>query len=185
MVNGNGNGGALDNRRFDNDRNKSFLGHVGREVAPGVTRGVRGYTTRQEGAAPGGPTTHNRLWMLGGDATITLGQVEVRGQYVHREDTRPTFTPGEPRAVTNGGFGEVLWHRAGTRWYAIGLYNLITTKAPLLDVGLGGPAGVSRYETVTGGGGYLVQRNLRVYGEGTWDREQRTTQWTLGLTMAF
>jgi hypothetical protein len=24
-----------------------------------------------------------------------------------------------------------------------------------------------------------------VYGEGTWDREQRTTQWTIGMTMAF
>jgi hypothetical protein len=185
MVNGNGNGGALDNRRFDNDRNKSFLGHVSREVAPGLSLGLLGYLARQDGAAPGGPATRNRIWMLGGDASVALGPVEVRGQFIHREDTSPTFTTGEPTAITDGGFGELLWHPAGTRWYAIGLYNRVHTSEPLLDVGLGGPAGVSRYETVTGGGGYVLQRNLRVYGEGTWDREQRTTQWTLGMTMAF
>jgi hypothetical protein len=185
MVNGNGNGAALDNRRFDNDRNKSFLGHLSREVAPGVTLGAMGYLARQEGAAPGGATVRNRLWMLGGDATITHGPVELRGQFIHREDASPTFTVGEPRAITNGGFAEALWHPAGSRWYGIALYNLIHTSEPLLDVGLGGPAGVSRYETVTGGGGYLLQRNVRTYAEGTWNREQRATQWTLGLTLAF
>jgi len=185
MVNGNGNGVASANGRLDNDRNKSFVGHVSRELIDGVTLGVLGYVARQEGATSGGPAVHNRLWMLGGDASIGLGPVELRGQFIHREDASPTFTPGEPRAVTNGGFGEVLVHRAGSRWYAIALYNLIRTSRPLLDVGLGGPAGVSRYETVTGGGGYLLQRNVRVYAEGTWDTELRSTQWTLGMTMAF
>jgi hypothetical protein len=185
MVNGNGNGEALANRRFDDDRNKSLLGHVSREVTHGVTLGALGYVARQQGAAPGGPSALNKLWMLGGDASVELGPVTVRGQFIHREDASPTFTPGEPRAITDGGFGEVLWHRAGSRWYAIGLYNLIHASEPLLDVGLGGPAGVSRYETVTGGGGYLLQRNVRAHAEGTWDRERRATQWTLGMTLAF
>jgi hypothetical protein len=185
MVNGNGNVPAAANRRFDDDRNKSFLGHIGREIFPGVTLGALGYLARQEGGAPGGPTALDQVWMLGGDATIGLGPVELRGQYIHREDTRPTFTPDEAAAVTDGGFGELLWHRAGSRWYAIALYNRIQTNQPLLDVGLGGPAGTSRYETWTGGAGYLLQRNVRAYVEGTWDRELRTTQWTLGLTTAF
>jgi hypothetical protein len=123
--------------------------------------------------------------MLGGDASVELGPVTARGQFIHREDASPTFTPNEPTTVTDGGFGEVLWHRSGSRWYAITLYNLIHTSQPLLDAGLGGPAGMSRYETVTGGGGYLLQRNVRAYVEGTWDRERRATQGTLGLTMAF
>jgi hypothetical protein len=185
VVNGNGNGAALADGRFDSDGYKSFLGHVSRELFGGVTLGVLGYVTRQEGAAAGGPTVRNRLWMLGGDASIALGPVELRGQFIHREDTSPTFTPGEPTVVTNGGFGEVLVHRAGSRWYALALYNLIHASQPLLDVGLGGPADVSRYETVTAGGGYLLRRNLRTYVEGTWDRELRTTQWTLGMTLAF
>jgi hypothetical protein len=144
-----------------------------------------GYVARQQGAAPDGPTALNRLWMLGADAKVAMGPVEMRGQYIHREDSDPTFTLDEPRAITNGGWAEVLWHPVGERWYAIGLYNLVHTNRPLLDVRLGGSAGISRYESVTGGLGYLLRRNIRVYGEGTWDRELATTQWTLGMTMAF
>jgi hypothetical protein len=185
VVNGNGSGEALASRRFDDDRNKSFLGHLSRELPGGVTLGVMGYLARQAGAAPGGPAAQNRLWMLGADATVSLGDVEVRGQFVHREDTSPTFTPGEAATVTNGGFAEALWHPAGARWYAIALYNHIASSRPLLDVRLGGPAGLERYQALTGGAGYLVRRNLRAYGEVTWDREQAASQWTLGITMAF
>jgi hypothetical protein len=185
VVNGNGNGAASASGRFDNDGHKSLMGHVSRELIGGVTVGVMGYMTRQDGSVSGGPAVRNRLWMLGGDASVALGPVELRGQFIHREDSRPTFTPGEPTTITSGGFGEVLLHRAGSRWYAVALYNLIRTSRPLLDVGLGGPSGLSRYETVTGGGGYLLRRNLRTYAEGTWDTELRTTQWTLGMTMAF
>jgi hypothetical protein len=185
MVNGNGDVAASASGRLDDDRNKSFLGHVSREVTHGVTLGVLGYLARQEGAAPGGLTALDRVTMLGGDARIALDPVQLSAQFIHREDTRPTFTFSEPKTVTNGGFAEVLWHPTGGRWYGIALYNLIHASQPLLDVRLGGPAGLSRYEAVTGGGGYLLQRNVRVYAEGTWDRELRTTQWTLGLTMAF
>jgi len=185
IVNGNGNGAASASGRLDDDRNKAFMAHVGRELLPGVALGALGYVTQQDGAASGGPTVRNRLWMLGADASVQLGPVSLLGQYLHREDASPTFTPGEPRTITSGGFGEILLHPAGSRWYGIALYNLVTANRALLDVDLGGPADVSRYETVTGGGGYLVRRNLRAYAEGTWDLPQRTTQWTLGLTMAF
>jgi hypothetical protein len=185
VVNGNGNGGASASGRFDNDRHKSLMGHVSRDLFDGVTVGAMGYVTRQEGAAAGGPAARDRIWMLGADATIALGPVELRGQLLRREDTSPTFTPGEPRTITNGGFGELLFHRAGSRWYGIALYNRLHASRPLLDPGLGGPSGVSRYETVTGGGGYLVRRNLRAHAEGTWDLEARATRWTLGMTMAF
>lgn len=185
VVNGNGIHAASTSRRFDDNRNKSFFAHIGREVHGGVTLGAMGYVTRQDGAAPDGPAAVNRLWMLGADATLSLGMVELRAQFIHREDASPTFTPGEPRAVTNGGFAEALWHRTGARWYAIALYNRIEANRPLLDVRLGGAADVSRYETVTGGMGYLVERNVRVYGEATRDREAGAWQWTLGLTTAF
>ncbi|HUL04134.1 MAG TPA: hypothetical protein VLV16_13015 [Gemmatimonadales bacterium] len=185
VVNGNGNGAASTSDRFDDDPHKSFLGHIRREVVKGVTLGALGYATHQEGAAPGGPTVVNELWMLGGDASVGIGPVTLRAQFIHREDGSPTFTLNEPRVITNGGFAEVLWHRTGARSYAIALYNLIDASQPLLDVRLGGPAGMSRYEAVTGGLGYLMRRNVRAHAEGTWDRELGTTQWTLGLTMAF
>ena len=185
VVNGNGNDPASSSRRFDNDRNKSFVGHVSRDVFSGVTLGAMGYVAHQEGAAEGGPAVVNKLWMLGADATVSLGSLELRAQFVHREDESPTFTPDEPRAVTNGGFAELLWHRTGARWYAIALYNLIDVNRPLLDVRLGGPAPIERYEAITAGLGYLVQRNIRTYAEATWDRELGSAQWALGLTMAF
>jgi len=185
VVNGNGSGAAGDNRRLDNDRNKSVLLHARRDVVSGVTLGALGYFARQQGAAPDGPTLTDKVWMLGGDVTIGFGPVEVRGQFIHREDSQPTFTLDEPTAVTNGGWGEVLFHEPNSRWYAVALYNRVDTNLPLLDVRLGGPKGLSRYEAVTGGVGYLLLRNLRVYGEGTWDRGSKTTQWTAGFTTAF
>jgi hypothetical protein len=184
MVNGNGDPAPQADGRLDDDRNKSFLGHVSRVVAPGITLGVMGYLARQQGAVGGGPYVLDRVTMLGGDAHVELAPVTLSGQFIHREDTSPMFTPNEPAAITNGGFGEVLLHPTGARWYAVGLYNLIHTNRPLLDMGLGYPW-LSHYETVTGGGGYLVQRNLRVYGEATWDHELHATRWTAGFTVAF
>jgi hypothetical protein len=61
----------------------------------------------------------------------------------------------------------------------------VQTDRPLLDLRLGGPAGVRRYEAITGGAGYLVRRNLRVFAEATWDVEESASAWVLGLTTAF
>ena len=185
LVNGNGNGEASTSGRFDDDRHRSLMAHVSRDLPGGVTLGVMGYLTRQLGAAGGGPTTVNRLWMLGADASVAVGPVSLRGQYLYRRDTSPTFTPGEPVTNTAGGFAEAMLHPAGSRWYALALYNRIRATRPLLDVATGTPAGISRYETFTAGGGYLLRRNLRTHAEGTWDAEQRNTQWSLGMTMAF
>lgn len=85
----------------------------------------------------------------------------------------------------DGGFVEVLWRPRASRWYGVALYNRVDADRPLLDVRLGDPANVRRYETLTAGAGYLVRRNFRAYAEGTWDLEQEAGRWTLGLTAAF
>jgi hypothetical protein len=185
VVNGNGGGEAGPGGRFDDDRHKSLMLHVARDLPGGVTLGVMGYLTRQNGAADGGPAVTDRLWMLGADASYALGPVSVRGQYLYRRDTNPTFTPGEAAVRTAGGFAEVLWHPETSRWYALALYNRIESSRPLLDVRMGDPAGISRYETITAGGGHLLRRNARAHAEVTWDVERRNTQWSLGLTLAF
>jgi len=59
------------------------------------------------------------------------------------------------------------------------------SSRPLLDPRMGGPAGVDRYETLTGGAGYLVRRNFRLYGEVTEDFDLDATTFTLGFTTAF
>ncbi len=184
LVNGNGRGEAGANRRFDNDTPKNVLGHVSREVLPGLRLGALGYRGIQNGEFDGAPLS-NVIWMLGGDATIAAGPFELNAQYLHREDKAPTFTPDEPQAITNGGFAELLFLPPRSRWYALALYNLVDTDRPLLNVRLGGPAGVTRYEAVTGGIGYLWQRNFRVFAEATWDLEQEETRFGLGMTTAF
>lgn len=185
VVNGNGREAAEPNRRLDNDAGKSVVGHVTRDLMPGVRLGALGYWGRQTGAAVAGPDVRNTVWMVGGDATISAGPLELNGQYLRREDGNPTFTAGEPKVVTRGGFAELIVRPAASRWYAYALYNRIDADRPLMSVRLGGPSGLSRYETVTGGAGYLLKRNLRIFAEGTWDRGPRTTEWTVGLTTAF
>lgn len=185
VLNGNGIGAAGSDRRLDDNRLKNFFGHLTRDLIPGLRLGIMGYRGQQDGAAPGAPTVTNTMWMVGGDGTVEMGPVQLNAQYVHREDDLPTFTLGEPTAVTDGGFAEVLLRPTGSRWYGVALYNRIASSRPLLDPRMGGPAGVDRYETLTGGGGYLVRRNFRVYGEVTGDFEANSTTVTLGFTTAF
>ncbi|MFN2317362.1 MAG: hypothetical protein ABR602_11820, partial [Gemmatimonadales bacterium] len=72
-----------------------------------------------------------------------------------------------------------------SRWFGFGLYNIVVADRPYLDVRLGGPSGVRRYETASAGIGYLVMRNFRLSAEGTWDMEQERTRWSLGIVTAF
>lgn len=185
VVNGNGKGAAGENRRFDNDLPKNVMGHLTRDLARGVRVGVMGYRGQQEGAADAGPAVTNTLWMLGADATLERGPFRLNAQYLHREDELPTFTLGEPRALTDGGFAELLFRPSGSRWYGVALYNRVVSNRPLLDVRLGGPGDLRRYEALTGGGGYQLRRNFRLHGEITGDLDAKAVVWTLGVTTAF
>ncbi len=185
ILNGNGKGPAEPDRRLDNDVIKNVFGHVTRDLTPNLRLGAMGYFGRQRGGSVDGPTFENDIWMVGGDATVSVGPLELNGQYIHREDDLPTFTPGEPTSRMNGGFAELIVQPSGSRWYALGLYNIVDTNVPLLDVRLEDPANLSRYQTLTGGAGYLIRRNFRALVEGTWDLERKDARWTLGLTTAF
>jgi hypothetical protein len=185
VVNGNGRGEAEPNRRLDNDPFKNVFGHVTRDLTPNLRLGAMGYFGQQEGAVGTGPTVKNTVWMAGADATVTAGPIELNVQYLHREDDTPTFTSGEPEATLDGGFAELVLHPANARWYVLGLYNLIDADRPLLNVRLGAPGNIGRYETLTAGAGYLVRRNFRVLGEATWDTQLDEARWTIGLSTAF
>jgi hypothetical protein len=185
VVNGNGRGEAEPNRRLDNDPMKNLFGHVTRDISSSLRLGVMGYWGRQDGAAEGGPTTTNRVTMIGGDGTLSAGPFELNAQYIHREDDQATFTPGELLTKTDGGFAEILFRPGGSRWYGTALYNLVTANRSLLNPRLGGPSDIGRYEAVTGGAGYLVRRNFRALGEVTYDLGLREVRWTLGLVTAF
>jgi hypothetical protein len=186
VVNGNGRGAATEERRFDNDVAKVFFGHLTRDITSNVRLGVMGLRGRQRGTATeGAQEVDNTVWMVGADATISAGPLELNAQYIHREDDAPLFDPRDERVKTDGGFAEVIVRPPGSRWYGVALYNYIEADRPVLDVRLGGPANVSRYQTITGGAGYLMRTNFRVLGEFTWDVELEEARWTLGLITAF
>lgn len=186
VINGNGRGGAVENRRLDDNSFKNLFGHISRDVDPHLRVGAMGYFGKSDGeSAAGTDTLTNQTWMLGADATISLGPVELNAQYVHREDDVPTFTAGEETARTDGGFAELLVRPADSRWYGVALYNGMWANRPLLDPRTGGPTGVDRYHAVTVGLGHILRRNIRTFGEVTWDIEQEEALFGLGVTAAF
>lgn len=180
VLNGNGLPGAADGR-YDDDREKNVFAHVTRDLTEGLRLGALGYAGRQR--HPAGE--RNGLWMAGADATIAAAPWELNLQYLHREDSRPTFTPAERREVVDGGFAELLLFPEGRRWYGYALYNRIEDNRGLIDLGDAAPALTRLYETVSVGTGYEVQRNLRVYGEASFDTQQEAGRATLGFTVAY
>lgn len=179
-VNGNGRGPAQANRRFDNDFGKNFALHISRDVATGIRLGAFGYFGRTTSES-----VRNETTMLGADATLGWGPVTLNLQYLHRDDDRPTFGPVERRTDVDGGFAELLVRPRGSRWHGFALYNLVNATDPVLSLRLGEPGPLKRYETMTGGAGYLLRRNLRLTGEATHDIEEGGLRWALGFVSAF
>lgn len=179
-VNGNGKGEAQPNRQFDVDAGKNFFLRATRDLPGGFRLGAFGLYGRSDTSG-----FHNRTNMLGVDATWGRGAIEINAQYVHRNDDRPTFSPGEPEVEMDGGFAELLVRPTNSVWYGFGLYNLVKADQPMLDVRLGGPAAIRRYESFSLGVGRLLQRNLRVTAEGTYDIEREAGRWTIGFVSAF
>ena len=186
VVNGNGIGVAGPTRRLDDNALKNLFGHVTRDLVPGTARlGAMGYSGRTDGLAPGGAKVRSETWMAGLDATITAGPLDLNLQYVHREDKLPTFTPGEPDAVTDGGFAEAVLSHPESRTYGFALYNLVDCDQPLLDPRVGGPSSVRRFQSLAAGLGYVVSRNARVQFEAGYDIETEATRATMGMTLAY
>jgi hypothetical protein len=186
IVNGNGIGPAGTTRRLDDNALKNVFAHVTRDLVPGRLRvGAMTYSGRSDGRSITGDPVRSETWMAGGDATLTAGPLDVNLQYIHREDARPTFTPGEPDAVTKGGFVEAIVAPPESRAYGFALYNRVECDQPLLDLRLGGPRNVTRFQSVAAGLGHLVSRNARVQLEAGYDIENEDMRATLGMTLAY
>ena len=179
-LNGNGRGPAQANRRFDNDFGKNFALRVTRDLGAGLRVGGFGYFGRSTSGS-----VRNETTMLGIDATLARGALELNLQYLHRNDDRPTFETATRRIDLDGGFAELLVRPGGSRWHGFALYNLVSATDRLVSLRLGEAEPLDRYETVTGGVGYLLRRNFRVTGEATHDIEQGGVRWALGFVSAF
>jgi len=179
-LNGNGRGPAQANRRFDNDFGKNFALRVTRDLGAGLRVGGFGYFGRSTSES-----VRNETTMLGIDATLARGPLELNLQYLHRNDDRPTFETAARRVDLDGGFAELLVRPRGSRWHGFALYNLVSATDRLVSLRLGEAEPLDRYETVTGGVGYLLRRNFRVTAEATHDIEQGGLRWAMGFVSAF
>jgi hypothetical protein len=185
LINGDGIPAINPAFKYDNDANKNLFGHITRDLGSHARLGVMGYTGRQNGDYYGFPDQSNDISMWGVDGTFGAGMFQLNLQYVARTDTEAEFVPGEPTVDTNGGFAELLVRPGGSRWYGYGLYNFIEASAPVLNVKMFVPINVAEYESIAVGGGYLVYRNFRLYGEYGYDFNNELNRLTAGFTTAF
>ncbi|NIN71072.1 MAG: hypothetical protein GTO46_03865 [Gemmatimonadetes bacterium] len=182
VVNGNGKGPDVD-RNLDNDSPLDVFGHLNWSALPELRLGVMGYYGQSDSELAG--RVRNELWMAGGDATLTFGNLEVSAQYIHRDDSNPLFLSTDPDVQTDGGFAEAIYRFRNSRFHALALWNYIWCSEPLLDARLGGPGGIQRYHTFSAGFSWMWRTNVRTLVEGGWDIEQETTRWTVGISAAY
>lgn len=168
ILNGNGIGPANDN--FDMDKYPSFFGRISQDIAEPLRAGVFGYYGKEQIAS----NPINRATMFGVDATLSLGdKLEANIQYVRREDTN---ADANRSANTNGSFIELVYTPKGdeSKWYTVALVNYITSNYPDTD-----------YKTAAFHYGYLLRRNIRLYGEFIYDMKNKSNQLLFGIVTAF
>jgi hypothetical protein len=179
IVNGNGLVEAGGTRLlFDEDKYKNVVGRVSQAIVEYARIGAFGYYGKE--AATNG--FKNEVWMLGGDATVGYGPVELNLQYVERRDDNPTFaaSPGD-EIKTRGGMAEcILWpHGDQSKWYAVALYNYVESDLAI------GPYDQLTYNTITGHVGYLLHTNIRLTAENIYDIENEENSALVGIVAAF
>ena len=198
IVNGQGLSLANDDRQYDRNGFKNFALRVSQEAGP-LRLGAFGYVGEDNLAA-----ATNRIRMFGPDATLALGSKgELNLQALRRWDDDPfigTCTPSTPcpggqtnpfSTTVDAAFAEALFWPSGpvSRWYISALANYIDADIPVVSLRLGEQntaAGyLDRYVNAGLGAHYLMRRNVRLLGEGTWDFERDQARFAAGFTLAF
>jgi hypothetical protein len=185
IVNGSGIGEGFATGNFDDDKYKNFMGRISQDIGEHLRIGAMGYYGREarefDDALSGINSLDNELWMIGGDATISLDPVELNIQYVERNDKDPffhnSFEIGYPTDLkTRGAFTELIYLPNGddSKWYAVGLFNWIESDFSDLN-----------YKTVSGHLGYVFRRNLRMVVETRYDFEREFATLGVGVITAF
>lgn len=187
VLNGNGIGEADKNRVYDNDKYKTFCGRLSYDIGDYLRVGGFGYYGKEQAAWEdymGDPyPAINEVYYFGPDITIGTEQIELNGQFMIRKDDNPNFDVTKPddELTSQGGLAELIYWPSGdqSRWYLTGLYNYIETDP-------GGDAdAVTQYHTITGHAGYLLQTNLRLIAEFTYDIEYEESRAMVGFVSGF
>ena len=183
IVNGSGIGEGFMSGNFDNDKYKNFMGRISQDVGEYLRIGGIGYWGKEgkDVTVPGEDKfVANELWMIGGDATISLDPLELNLQYVERNDDNPNLlinsTGPIPEIATRGAFAEMVYRPNGdeSKWYAVGLFNWIESDQSDLN-----------YKTLSGHLGYVLKRNIRLVAEYSHNFTQEYGKFGVGFVTAF
>ena len=198
VVNGQGLSLANDDRQYDRNGFKNVALRLSQELGP-VRVGAFGYLGEDNIAA-----ATNRIRIVGPDASLALASKgELNIQLLRRWDDDPFIGTCTPLSPCPGGetarfgtrvdaaFAEALFWPTGPvgRWYVSALANYIDADRPVVSLRLGEQntaAGyLDRYVNAGVGAHYLMRRNVRLLGEGTWDFERDQARLVTGFTLAF
>ena len=184
IVNGSGIGEGFIDGNFDNDKYKNFMGRISQDVGEHLRIGGMGYWGKEEHEViiiqQGNYYPQNELWMIGGDATVSLDPIELNLQYVERKDNNPNFIYNQtnpiPEIATRGAFAEMVYRPNGddSKWYAVGLFNWIESEYSELN-----------YKTLSGHLGYVFRRNIRMVAEVNYDFTHEYVKFGVGFISAF
>jgi hypothetical protein len=182
VVNGSGIGEQFLSGTFDNDKYKNFFGRISQDAGENFRIGAMGYWGKEEHVyydlnEDEYLYPQNELWMLGGDATISVDPLELNLQYVERNDDNPDFYFDEKVAIkTRGAFGELIFRPEGDEsdWYAVGLFNWIESDQSDLNLK---QLGIHF--------GYLLRRNIRLVAEYSQNFTNKYGTIGLGFVTAF
>lgn len=176
IVNGTGLAEANNFRNFDEDKYKNYMGRISQDVNDNFRIGAFAYYGKEE--LTNGTNFLNEVLMWGPDVTLSYeNKAELNFQYVARSDDNP-YAPWLTNSdtKTNGIMSEFIYTPLGdeSKWYCVGLYNRIDSENDALD-----------YESLTAHGGYLLRRNLRLFGEFTYNFTDKFGLLALGIVTAF
>ena len=179
LINGSGIGAGFESGNFDDDKYKNVMGRISQDVGEHLRIGGMGYYGREArefmNDADSLLLLDNKIWMVGGDATISLNPLEINLQYVERNDGNPYSGPTID-LKTRGAFAELVYRPDGdaSKWYAVGLFNWIESDQSDLN-----------YKTLSGHLGYVLTRNIRLVAEYSHNFTQEYGKFGVGFVTAF
>lgn len=173
LLNGNGKGPEGETGSFDDDSFKNFLLRGSQDLIEGLRIGGFYYFGRQ---TTDEITNKTKYWGI--DGTFDWKEsFTVNFQYLRRTDGDPFFSGlDRPDIETDGILLEAIYGPKGTDsdYYLVFLYNSFDSDFDIYD-----------YESATFNAGYMVLRNMRLFGEYTRDIERDANTVTGGLVLAF
>ncbi len=181
VVNGNGIGGANSMRLYDNDGKKAGLLRLSQEITDFLRIGAFGYYGTEDQSNAFAGTVENKPLMYGPDLTLTVNdQIAVNAQFIIRKDDNFLLTPFSVAPskdyTTKGAMAEVLWTPQGDKstHYTAFVFNWIESDQKNLDT--------KSFGLHTG---YMLRRNIRLFGELQYDLIREYPQFSFGFSSAF